>query len=56
LASSVGAGDYEEQEIPSFKEFYDTYKDDYAHKEPIHTGGKHPAGREFRGKNFIFNL
>ena len=47
--------DYEDEGVqPSFREFYDQYKDEYTHKEKIHVSGKHAEGREFKGKHQHF--
>ena len=36
--------------MPSFRDFYEKYKDEYHAKAPVHVSNKHLSGREFRGK------
>ena len=42
--------DMQNNTLPSFRDFYEKFKDEYHTKEKVHVSNKHLSGRDFRGK------
>ena len=42
--------DTQNNTLPSFRDFYEKFKDEYHTKEKVHVSNKHLSGRDFRGK------